>query len=52
MGLEVETLEEGERRKPVADYIADHDGEGDVTPMATTSPTLIGRSGSRPTASN
>ena len=30
MGLEVETVEAGERRKPVADYVKDHDGEGDV----------------------
>jgi hypothetical protein len=30
MGLEVETVEAGERRKPTADYIKDHDGEGDV----------------------
>jgi hypothetical protein len=30
MGLEVETVEAGERRKPVADYIKNHDGAGDV----------------------
>jgi hypothetical protein len=29
-GLEVETVEAGERRKPVADYVKDHDGEDDV----------------------
>ena len=30
MGLEVETVEAGKHRKPVADYIREHDGEGDV----------------------
>jgi hypothetical protein len=29
MGLEVETLEAGERRKPVADYIKNHNGKND-----------------------
>jgi hypothetical protein len=29
MGLEVETLETGERRKPVADYIKNHNGKND-----------------------
>ena len=30
MGLEVEEVEAKDNRKPVADYVADHDGEGDV----------------------
>ena len=30
MGLEIETLEAGERRKPTANYVKEHDGEGDV----------------------
>ena len=42
MGLEVETVEAGERRKPVADYVGG----------CTTATTTIGTSGSRPTASN
>lgn len=29
MGLEVETVEEGKRRKPVADYVREHDGDWD-----------------------
>ena len=44
MGLEVEDVEEGDRRKPVADYVLDRE---DALPMATT-----GRSGCRPIASS
>ena len=40
MGLEVETIEAKDRRKAVADYVADHDGD------------WAGTSGCRPTASN
>ena len=42
MGLEVETVEEGKSRKPVADYVAQYDDDRRAT----------GRTGCRPTASN
>ena len=38
MGLEVETVEEKERRKPVADYVADHDGEWRLGRVAADPP--------------
>ena len=43
MGLEVEDVEEGDRRKPVADYVL----ERETRPDGET-----GRNGCRPTASN
>ena len=43
MGLEVENVEEGERRKPVADYVRERDDAPDGE---------TGRSGCRPIASN
>ena len=49
MGLEIETVKEGDRRKPVADYVkaADESGEHGTLPTARA-----GRSGCRPIASN
>ena len=56
MGLEVETVEEGKSRKPVADYVKQHDGTTDGEPDADAAgddiPTLIGTTGCRPTESN
>ncbi len=46
MGLEVETVEEGKRRKPVADYVINA-SRADEAPDG-----VRGRSGCRPTASN
>ena len=47
MGLEVETVKEGERRKPVADYVKARNRRQALLPTAKA-----GKSGCRPIASN